>query len=836
MEGIATAMEITLLIPLIACISYCALLPLAWKSPRPKLSKLFIHYLFLMIIWSLSSLFLRTNFPPGPGFWSKIMLMGIIGVPFVFFHFTQELLGRKNYLLVRLGYLLAVVFAVLNLLGLIVTNIAFTESGFHYTIGPAAPLLGIFGAGYTFASGLLLCIQCIKDRHSFWSNRLCYLSVGAMFVVVGSLLNFIPEIGRYPVDITANTINAFLLAYAIYRHRLLSATIPIRKALVLFLTFTGLVVLFLPIFSLLGSFDSPFILAFVFASLTIFFYEQLKGGIQTLLDRVIFGEKYNYRETLKAFSKLMTSIIDLSRLADSTLELLVQALHVKGVLLFLPNEAGDFSAHAQKGYPQDVLAFQLDKQSAIVRYLARQSEQVLTGRDLETKPEFRGLWQQEKEMLEKLGAEVIVGLNIQGTLQGILFLAGKTSNSPYTDDDLALLITLTNQAAVALHNAQTYHAAWEQAIRDDLTKLYNFRYFHEYLDKEISRCAEAKGIFSLILLDLDFFKTYNDVYGHLAGDKALIKVAQAMQESIRPSDVAARYGGDEFVVILPETGLEQAKAVAERIRENVCLKFQNYGCSLLTVSLGVAAYPEHGRTKQQLLTSVDRALYRSKNLGRNLVTETALEIGMAELAAQAEKDFLKEQMRGMQLDTIYTLAAAIYARDNYTYEHSKKVTQYAVAMAEELGLSDEHKQLINNAAMLHDIGKIGIPESVLNKPGPLTSSERELIQYHVTIGETILNQMPYLRSLATIVRHHHERYDGYGYPDGLSKENIPLEARILAIADAFHAMTSDRPYRKALTREEAIEEMIRYAGTQFDPHLVPLFVNIVQSRPPGGWE
>ena len=274
-------------------------------------------------------------------------------------------------------------------------------------------------------------------------------------------------------------------------------------------------------------------------------------------------------------------------------------------------------------------------------------------------------------MLEKLGAEVIVGLNIQGTLQGILFLAGKTSNSPYTDDDLALLITLTNQAAVALHNAQTYHAVWEQAIRDDLTKLYNFRYFHEYLDKEISRCAEAKGIFSLILLDLDFFKTYNDVYGHLAGDKALIKVAQAMQESIRPSDVAARYGGDEFVVILPETGLEQAKAVAERIRENVCLKFQNYGCSLLTVSLGVAAYPEHGRTKQQILTSVDRALYRSKNLGRNLVTETALEIGMAELAAQAEKDFLKEQMRGMQLDTIYTLAAAIYARDNYTYEHSK---------------------------------------------------------------------------------------------------------------------------------------------------------------------
>ena len=318
------------------------------------------------------------------------MLMGIIGVPFVFFTLPKSSWEGKNYLLVRLGYLLAVVFAVLNLLGLIVTNIAFTESGFRYTIRTCGTAAGHLRCRLHFASGLLLCIQCIKDRHSFWSNRLCYLSVGAMFVVVGSLLNFIPEIGRYPVDITANTINAFLLAYAIYRHRLLSATIPIRKALVLFLTFTGLVVLFLPIFSLLGSFDSPFILAFVFASLTIFFYEQLKGGSRPFWTESSSGEKYNYRETLKAFSKLMTSIIDLSRLADSTLELLVQALHVKGVLLFLPNEAGDFSAHAQKGYSQDVLAFQLDKQSAIVRYLARQSEQVLTGRDLETKPEFRG--------------------------------------------------------------------------------------------------------------------------------------------------------------------------------------------------------------------------------------------------------------------------------------------------------------------------------------------------------------------------------------------------------------------------------------------------------------
>jgi diguanylate cyclase (GGDEF)-like protein/putative nucleotidyltransferase with HDIG domain len=641
------------------------------------------------------------------------------------------------------------------------------------------------------------------------------------------------------VDIAANTVNAFLLANAIYCHRLLNATIPIRKALVFFITLIGMTVSYHLLLFLIDAFSygaySFAAAALIIALFTLLCYERLRNGLQTWLDRTLFGEQYNYRETLKDYSRLMTSILDLDELASSTLLLLVKALHVNGVILFLPDEEGHFYAHDQLGYSREVLAMRVDKLSVIVRWLSRQNEAILSWQEIENLPEFRGLWQREKDHLQQLGAELLVGINFQNNLQGILLLADKKSKSPYTDDDKALLVTLTNQAAVVLQNAQIYREVRSQAVRDDLTKLYNFRYLQEFLDNEISRCAKSGLCFSVILLDLDFFKTYNDVYGHLAGDDALIKIAQALTESIRVSDVAARYGGDEFAVILPETDLEEAKEIAEKIKERVCLNFQSSGSSLLTTSLGVAAYPEHGQTKQQLIASADRALYKAKNFGRNHITlgtsaEIAVASGVSETASQAEKDFLKEQVKGMQLDTIYTLAAAIYARDNYTYQHSKMVTQYAVALAEALGLSYEHKQIINNAAMLHDIGKIGIPENVLNKPGPLTASEREMINYHVTIGEAILNQMPYLRGLAAIIRHHHEQYDGNGYPDRLKKENIPLEARILAIADAFHAMTSDRPYRKARSKEDALREMTALAGSQFDPHLVPVFVKMIKTQ------
>ncbi|MHB1126242.1 MAG: diguanylate cyclase [Bacillota bacterium] len=380
---------------------------------------------------------------------------------------------------------------------------------------------------------------------------------------------------------------------------------------------------------------------------------------------------------------------------------------------------------------------------------------------------------------------------------------------------------------------------YQEAIRDELTKLYNYRFFQEFVDKEIARYKRTGEVFSVIFMDLDLFKAYNDIFGHLAGDQALWKVARAILDCIRTSDIAARYGGDEFAIVLPQTSVPEALVVADRIRSKVQTCFPGAGRSteLLTVSLGVVSYPEHGEDKQQILSYADRALYQAKHMGRNRVFVPTLsdsnanrENSEAVESTEAEKNFLKKQVEDAYLSTIYTLAAAINARDNYTYQHSEMVTLYSIALAEALGLSEENKKVVRHAAMLHDIGKIGIPEYILNKPGSLSQDEREVIERHVTIAEAIVNQTPFLRSVAPIILHHHESYDGKGYPLGLKGEDIPLESRVLALADAFHAMTSDRPYRRAMPSEDAIQQLSLLAGTQFDPNLVPMFIRLLKKE------
>jgi len=464
----------------------------------------------------------------------------------------------------------------------------------------------------------------------------------------------------------------------------------------------------------------------------------------------------------------------------------------------------------------------------------------LTRTEVETLPDFRGLWQWEKEALEELKTRVLVGIKMQKELIGILLLADKTSGDPYTNEDLELLLTLANDAAVAINNARMYAQARTQAIKDELTNLYNYRFFQEFLDKEMERCKRTGQSLSVIFIDIDHFKSYNDIYGHLAGDRAIVSVAEAITECIRTADVAARYGGDEFAIILPGAGSREALGVAQRIFRAVQQRFpgMDAGSGLLTVSVGLASYPEHAYTKQDLLSFADKALYEAKHSGRNTVCVYTMPDGDGgsktaawESAAASEAGFLKRHVEEAYLATVYTLAAAINARDNYTFKHSEMVTEYAVKLAEAIGLSEERKKAVRYAAMLHDIGKIGIPEHILNKPGILDPAEREIVQQHVKIAEAIVSHTPYLRGIASIIFHHHEAYDGSGYPCGLKGEEIPLEARILAIADAYHAMTSDRPYRRAMTKEEAVSQLRSLAGKQFDPTLVPVFVRLVaQSR------
>jgi diguanylate cyclase (GGDEF)-like protein len=388
---------------------------------------------------------------------------------------------------------------------------------------------------------------------------------------------------------------------------------------------------------------------------------------------------------------------------------------------------------------------------------------------------------------------------------------------------MELAISMASQGGIIVENAQLYSQALVRASTDGLTGLYNHRHFHERLEQEIARGSRFGAMFSLIMLDVDLFKAYNDIYGHLAGDEVLRRIGEYIGSSIRSVDMAFRYGGDEYTIFMPETQLDGAYRVAERIRKTIESKTSSRVMPV-TVSLGIANWPIDGVMKEEIIARADAALYRAKQAGRN---RTCLSSDLVELKTPLIDVDIEERPRALSI--IYALAATVDAKDHYTYGHSRKVSDYSVAVAEALNLSQDRIATIRAAGLLHDIGKVGIPDSILNKKGALNEEEWEAVRVHPELGVEILRHITDLVNCLPSILHHHEHYNGKGYPSGLKEGSIPIEARILAVADAYDAMTSSRPYREQLSSQQAINELKRCAGTQFDPELVDTFCKIIES-------
>ena len=348
--------------------------------------------------------------------------------------------------------------------------------------------------------------------------------------------------------------------------------------------------------------------------------------------------------------------------------------------------------------------------------------------------------------------------------------------------------------------------------------------FRAQLEMDVQRSQRYGRALTVVLVDVDGFKTLNSRLGYAGGDLVLAAVGTRLAAGTRVHDLACRTGADEFALLLPETPIEGARIVVDRLL--IDLEQLEAGEQKgISVSAGMAAL-RRGQSADALLAEAAQALdaARTDGGGRAVAASDAAPVVGEDPALNVSGN----------AEVVVALAQALEERDTYTGEHSESVVDLTGRVAESLGMKPDEVELIRRAALLHDIGKVGIPDEILHKPGPLDDEEWEVMRQHPAIGERILRAIPGQGTLARIVRHEHERWDGKGYPDGLAGEQIPIGARIILACDAYHAMVSDRPYRKAMPHRDAMAELTANAGTQFDPSVVEALIGYLYGRRQSG--
>ena len=412
------------------------------------------------------------------------------------------------------------------------------------------------------------------------------------------------------------------------------------------------------------------------------------------------------------------------------------------------------------------------------------------------------LWRDASELMASLDAtrrDVMLVTLVAGVLlAGMLFLVFRAAQARLTTQHRQILAATRSDALTGMLN----HGAIVALLADQL---------------EWARAPER--VIGVALLDVDNFRLLNNTHGHHAADQVLLRVAELVRREGAQGHVA-RYGPDEFLLVLPGSEIAEIEAAIGRLRSDLEVETVQFGDSEplpISVSVGICAYPEHAASVTELLTVAAVALSEAKGGGGNRVR----------VAQTGEED----RVVSGSIDVLQGLVIAVDTKDRYTKRHSEDVARYAVFLGQRLGLDEETLRTIHLAGLLHDIGKIGIPDVVLRKPSKLTADEYGMFQQHVALGDAIVRDVPNVELVRAGIRHHHERWDGGGYLEGLEGEAIPLIGRVLAVADAFSAMTTTRPYRKALPITEALKRLGDAAGTQLQDELVVAFITGIETAP-----
>jgi diguanylate cyclase (GGDEF)-like protein len=514
---------------------------------------------------------------------------------------------------------------------------------------------------------------------------------------------------------------------------------------------------------------------------------------------------------LNTLAKAINQSLDPTRMSQSVLELICELFGAEMGVVWISPPGQTLSVEARIGLPESSnreMQRGWPSRELLQGQMQAKFSAVVSDTTKDITPEGR--------MARHLGmgSAAVVPIKARTEVIGLMVI-GSEEPDVLDSEDATVLDVFSEQFGVGITNALLYADARQRAERDPVTGLFNHRTLQQKLIQSMAKADDERGSLAVVLMDLDNFKFFNDTYGHLNGDDVLRLVGMAIEQSIEGASVCGRYGGDEFMLLLPGADHRSAAAIVQKVRKTLSeAGYRPAGQPQnvpLAMSYGVAVYPSDGLSRHELIVQADANLFRSKTGGGDVVNAPSPYIVRA------------RQIPGYEM--LDSLIATVDNKDRYTRRHSEDVAEYAYILGEAMGLDQDMLDTLAVAGLLHDVGKIGVPDSILRKPGKLTQDELLAIQSHPTFGALIVGAIPSLQHILPAVRHHHERWDGRGYPDGLIGEETPLIARIMAVADAVSAMTTDRPYRNGMEWSVVLDNIEKGLGTQFDPEIGRVFVD-----------
>ncbi len=813
----------------------------AKKSPKVYV---FIGYVVNVILWVLCSFLMKMDIEPSPVFWNKLCVTFTFLTPiFIYCYLTvyTKCFNWKKTLFLSIGIVACLI---INWSGLLVVDCHSERDAANRIIGWYYQFDFRFAVAVFAYYFFTIIVLIAKGFFLIRTKKVTFgqidgFMIGTFIMFIGYAFNIIPGIGKYPLDIAATLITSVLLFVSLYRKKLFEFKIIVSQGTALFCILTvvlGSCALIMQVLLTYLESHYPNEKNYVLVGTTIamaILMQPLIIGIKKFLNKYMNKYANNQNISLNKFRTSISNNLDIESVSDELLTTINESLHTPKSCLMLYNKNRNVFSIYKSSSILERMDFELSYNNPLINLFLKRDNYIFNVNEVNMIPELKSMWDKEKKELYHFGIELIVPLKSRKQIIGLLLLMSKENKRRFNTFDYDNLKSLAFMTGVAIDNANMFQEAQREAYIDSQTSLFNHKYFMYTLTKMLNTEKNKYRTLSLLMIDLDNFKLYNELYGFKGGDDAIIHCAEIMTETLKEQGSLYRYSGQEFAIIIPNSDITDALRIAEEIRTNIEKGFVTYKkevniSGVMTASIGVCHYPINAIDDSEILKNSLFALYVAKNSGKNKVSNYSREIKDAhhkdEIFNQDESIMMKNRA------TIYALTAAIDTKDHFTFAHSQNVAYYTVEMAKALNLDTNTILLFEEAALLHDIGKIGIAESILSKTGRLTDEEYAIIKTHVELCVTTIKFLPSTNHVIPLIYSHHERFDGRGYPRGLAGHEIPLGGRVLAIADAFDAMVSQRAYKKAMPVEYAIGELEKNMNKQFDGELAKLFIQLVKNN------